>query len=106
MQYSEPRILSAAQAILEATSQAMAADPSVIIIGEGVPDPKGIFGTTLALREKFGSERVWDMPVSENALTGICIGAAISGMRPILTHQRGDFSFLFLEQIINNAAKL
>ncbi|MBI3251555.1 MAG: alpha-ketoacid dehydrogenase subunit beta, partial [Candidatus Andersenbacteria bacterium] len=105
MQNSEPRILSAAQAILEATSQAMADDPHVIIIGEGVPDPKGIFGTTLALRDTFGSARVWDMPVSENGLTGVCIGAAISGMRPILTHQRVDFSLLSLDQIINNAAK-
>ena len=105
MQNSEPRILSAAQAIREATDQAMVDDQRVIIIGEGVPDPKGIFGTTLALRETFGSERVWDMPVSENALTGICIGAAISGMRPILTHQRADFALLSLDQIMNNAAK-
>src|SRR3989344_7593997 len=105
MQNSEPRILSAAQAIREATDQAMVDDQRVIIIGEGVPDPKGIFGTTLALRETFGSERVWDMPVSENALTGICIGAAVSGMRPILTHQRADFALLSLDQIMNNAAK-
>lgn len=93
------------EAIREATFQAMAEDNRVIIIGEGVPDPKGIFGTTLGLREKFGSKRVFDMPISENALTGICIGAALKGLRPILTHQRLDFSLLSLDQIINNAAK-
>lgn len=93
------------EAIREATMQAMSENKHVIIIGEGVPDPKGIFGTTLGLREKFGPNRVFDMPVSENALTGICIGAALKGLRPILTHQRVDFSLLSLDQIINNAAK-
>lgn len=97
--------LKTSDAIREATEQCMAKDNSVIIIGEGVPDPKGIFGTTLGLRKKFGPERVFDMPVSENALTGVCIGAATRGLRPILTHQRLDFSLLSLDQIINNAAK-
>ncbi|OGN64792.1 MAG: acetoin dehydrogenase [Chlamydiae bacterium RIFCSPLOWO2_01_FULL_28_7] len=94
-----------ANAILEATYQKMTEDDSVFIIGLGVPDPKGIFGTTLGLFEKFGSKRVFDMPISENALTGICIGAAINGLRPIITHQRADFFFLALDQLINNASK-
>ena len=93
------------EAIREATTQAMSHDRRVIIIGEGVPDPKGIFGTTIGLRETFGPDRVFDMPISENALTGICIGAALKKLRPILTHQRVDFSLLSLDQIINNAAK-
>lgn len=83
----------------------MAKDPSVFVVGEGVPDPKGIFGTTTGLQEKYGKNRVWDMPVSENGMTGACIGAALAGMRPILTHQRVDFALLSLDQIINNAAK-
>src|SRR5258708_4988628 len=99
------RIITAAEAIREATDQAMAADERVIIMGEGVPDPKGIFGTTLGLKEKYGPSRVWDMPVAENAMTGICIGAALRGFKPILTHQRADFSLLSVDQIINNAAK-
>lgn len=99
------RITTAADAIREATVQAMTVDERVCIIGEGVPDPKGIFGTTLGLQEAFGKNRVWDMPISENALTGVCIGAATQGMRPILTHQRVDFALLSLDQIINNAAK-
>lgn len=78
--------------------------PNVFIMGLGVPDPKGIFGTTLGLADKFGSDRVMDMPASENAMTGVLIGAAITGMRPILTHQRVDFALLSLEQLVNQAA--
>jgi len=85
--------------------QAMAEDSSVYIMGEGVPDPKGIFGTTLGLLEKFGSERVLDMPVAENGMTGVAIGSALMGMRPILTHQRVDFALLAMDQMVNNAAK-
>lgn len=99
------RELSYSQAIREALDMSMAKDKSVVIIGEGVPDPKGIFGTTLGLREKYGRLRVWDMPVSENGVTGICVGAAISGLRPVMTHQRIDFSLLSCDQIINTAAK-
>lgn len=80
-------------------------DPAVYIMGLGVTDPKGIFGTTLGLEKKFGSKRVLDMPVAENGMTGIAIGSALVGMRPILTHQRVDFMLLSLDQIINNAAK-
>ncbi|WP_228546999.1 alpha-ketoacid dehydrogenase subunit beta [Candidatus Neptunochlamydia vexilliferae] len=93
------------QAILEGTSQAMEEDPSVYLMGLGVPDPKGTFGTTLGLQEKFGPDRVMDMPTSENGMTGIAIGSAIRGMRPIMTHQRVDFFLLALDQLINNAAK-
>jgi len=100
------RILYGHEAINEATHQVMQADKSVIVIGEGVPDPKRIFNTTSGLVEKFGKDRVFDSPLSENAVTGICIGASMNGMRPILIHQRVDFSFLSFDQIINNAAKM
>ena len=93
------------QAIHEATDLSMALDPAVMVIGLGVPDPKGIFGTTLGLVEKYGPERVSDMPTSENGMTGAAIGLAIRGMRPILTHQRVDFATLTMEQIVNQAAK-
>lgn len=93
------------EAILEATDQCLASDPNVYIMGLGVPDPKGIFGTTLGLAKKYGDRRVMDMPTSENAMTGVAIGSALTGMRPILTHQRVDFALLSLDQIINNAAK-
>jgi pyruvate dehydrogenase E1 component beta subunit len=99
------RQINFAQAILEATEQCMREDPSVYIMGLGVTDPKGIFGTTIGLENKFGSKRVLDMPVAENGMSGIAVGSALVGMRPILTHQRVDFMLLSLDQIINNAAK-
>ena len=64
------REITYAQAVLEATDQCMSTNKSVYIMGLGVPDPKGIFGTTLGLRDKYGSQRVIDMPISENAMTG------------------------------------
>lgn len=93
------------QAINEALDAAMAADPRVYVMGLGVPDPKGIFGTTLGLAEKYGPERVLDMPTSENGMTGVAIGSAIAGMRPVMTHQRIDFALLAVDQIVNQAAK-
>ena len=101
---SKERKITCIKAINEAIDQSMKKDSSVFIIGEGVPDPKGIFGTTLGLKEKY-EDRVLDMPIAENGMTGICIGAALGGLRPILVHQRIDFSLLSFDQIINNAAK-
>lgn len=99
------RQLTYAAAIHEALDLALSRDPSVFVIGEGVPDPKGVFGTTTGLQQKYGEQRVMDMPVSENGMTGICIGAAISGMRPVLVHARVDFSLYSFDQIANTAAK-
>ena len=93
------------EAIREATAISLQDDPSVYLIGLGVPDPKGIFGTTEGLQSKFGSDRVMDMPISENGMTGVAIGSALVGMRPILTHQRVEFALLSMEQIVNQAAK-
>jgi len=93
------------QALNEATDLCMAKDQSVYIMGLGVPDPKGIFGSTLGLQQKYGNLRVMDMPVSENAMTGVAIGSALVGMRPIMTHQRIDFALLAVEQMVNQAAK-
>lgn len=97
--------LTFSQAILEATDQCMERNPKVYVMGLGVTDPKGIFGTTLGLEKKYGSRRVLDMPASENGMTGIAIGSALVGWRPIMTHQRVDFALLAMDQIINNAAK-
>ena len=101
----ENRDITYAQAIREGLDNAMDRDLSVIVIGEGVPDPKAIFNTTAGLREKYGANRVFDMPLAENGVTGICIGAALSGMRPVMIHQRIDFALLAMDQLVNNAAK-
>ena len=100
-----PRELKFFQAVHEALDLCMEKDPCVYTMGLGVPDPKGIFGTTLALVEKYGPQRVLDMPVSESAMTGVALGSALVGMRPVLTHQRLDFALYSMDQIVNHAAK-
>ena len=99
------RLLTYSSAINEAMQVAMEKDKNVVLFGLGVDDPKGIFGTTLGLKEQFGSERVFDMPTAENAMTGVAIGAALNGIRPVMTHQRLDFFLLAMDQLVNNAAK-
>lgn len=99
------KILTFAQAINEALETALRIDDSVIKYGLGVTDPYGVFGTTKNLEEKFGSHRVFDMPTAENGMTGIAIGAAIGGLKPIMTHQRLDFFLLAMDQLVNNASK-
>jgi pyruvate dehydrogenase E1 component beta subunit len=99
------RELSYGQAVNEAMHVAMANDAKVISYGLGICDPKAVFGTTQGLQEAFGSERVFDMPVSENALTGIAVGAALAGYKPVMTHQRVDFTLVAMDQIVNAAAK-
>lgn len=98
-------IMTFAKAINEALTEAMTLDPDVICYGLGVPDPKGVFGTTMGLQEKFGDDRVFDMPTSENAMTGIGVGASLYGLRSVITHQRLDFALLSMDQLVNNAAK-
>ena len=68
------------QAINEALDQCMAKDPNVYVMGLGVSDPKGIFGSTSGLEEKYGSDRVMDTPTSENGMTGVAIGSALVGI--------------------------
>lgn len=83
----------------------MAADPNVIVFGLGVTDFTGIYGTTTGLLDRYGPQRVFDTPLSEDALTGVAIGAAIAGLRPIHVHIRMDFVLLCMNQLINIAAK-
>lgn len=99
------RMITYSQALREATELEMARDPSVFVMGQGVDDFKGIYGTTLGLADRFGAERVFDTPLSEEGMTGVAIGAALSGMRPIHTHIRMDFMLLAMNQIVNIAAK-
>lgn len=99
------RKLSYIEAVREAFDQALAQDNRVFIMGQGVDDHTAMFGATLNLHKKYGSNRVFDVPLSENALTGVSIGAALTGMRPIYLHNRPDFLLLAMDQIINQASK-
>jgi len=99
------RSLSYVAALREAQEQLLETDPRVFILGEGVDDPGGIFGSTLGLAEKFGPARVLDTAIAENGMTGVAIGAALAGMRPIFVHMRMDFLPMCMDQIINHAAK-
>ena len=99
------RLLGYGEAIREALDQALNTDPDVVVMGLGVPDPKGVFGSTLGLQERHGSTRVFDIPLSENAVTGVALGCATTGLRPVLVHQRVDFTLVSFEQILNQLAK-
>jgi pyruvate dehydrogenase E1 component beta subunit len=82
----------------------MASDPSVFVIGQGVKSPWYVGNTCQGLIEKFGSKRVIDTPVSESAMTGAAVGAAMAGMRPVVVHPRQDFMLYAFDPIINEAA--
>ncbi|MFQ5764824.1 MAG: alpha-ketoacid dehydrogenase subunit beta [Rhodospirillales bacterium] len=99
------RTLSYVDALQEAVEQEMALDEGVFVIGLNVDDHKAIQGTTRGLVEKFGRQRVLDTPLSEDAITGVAIGAAMAGMRPIHVHIRMDFLMLCMNQLINMGAK-
>jgi len=98
------RQLSYALAINEALRQMMETDASVFLIGQGVKSPWYVGNTANGLLERFGPERVIDTPVSENAMTGAGVGAAIAGMRPVVVHPRMDFMMYAMDPIINQAA--
>jgi pyruvate dehydrogenase E1 component beta subunit len=96
---------NAASEILRVIDFNLENNPKFLVSGLGVTDPKGVFGTTLGLVEKFGPKRVLETPTSENAITGVGVGLAISGFRPLMVHQRLDFFLLAMDQLVNSAAK-
>ena len=98
--------ISYCEALNQAIIQEMERDPSVFVYGIGVPDHKKIFGSTAGIVEKFGEQRCFDTPIAEDTMTGIGIGAAINGMRPIHIHIRVDFLLLAMNQLVNMASVL
>ncbi len=101
----EGRVLSYVDALNEALTLALEIDPNVLVLGQGVNDPRGMFGVTTGLHKKFGTDRVFDTPLSEEGLTGICTGASMNGLRPVYMHNRPDFLLLAFNQIVNHASK-
>jgi acetoin:2,6-dichlorophenolindophenol oxidoreductase subunit beta len=92
------------EAMREAHAQLLRGDPSVFLIGQGLWSPWYAGGSVHDLEKEFGRDRVIDSPVSENAITGAAVGAALAGMRPIVFHPRMDFMLLAMDPIVNQAA--
>ena len=100
------REITFAQAINEALAEEMRRDPTVFIIGEDVAEAGTPFKVLSGLVKEFGKERVIDSPISEAGISGIGVGAAMTGMRPVVDIMFGDFITLTMDQLVNQAAKI
>jgi pyruvate dehydrogenase E1 component beta subunit len=100
------RELTFAQAIREALAEEMRRDPTVCIMGEDVAEAGTPFKVLSGLVEEFGKDRVLDTPISEAGFTGLAVGAAMTGMRPVVDIMFGDFITLTMDQMVNQAAKV
>ena len=94
------------EALNQALREEMEADESVFIMGEDVGVFQGAFKVTAGLLEEFGEKRVRDTPISENSIVGLGVGAAMTGLRPVVELMTINFSLLALDQIVNHAAKI
>ena len=101
----DERVITLADAIREGITELFAKDDSTFLFAQGVSDPSSMWGTLKGIGNKFGEDRVIEMPIAENGAVGIAIGAAIAGQRPIISFHRVEFALLAFEQIVNNAAK-
>ena len=93
------------RAVNDALADAMAEDPTVILFGEDVGEAGGAFGASRGLRERFGPARVLDTPISEAAIAGAAVGAALSGLKPVVEIMFMDFTTLIMDALVNQAAK-
>lgn len=100
------REITLAQAVREALAEEMRRDPTVFIIGEDVAEAGTPFKVLSGLVEEFGSARIIDSPISEPGITGLGVGAAMTGMRPVIDIMFGDFIGLIMDQLANQAAKV
>lgn len=98
-------MLSFGRAVNKALGDALAADPTVILLGEDIADAGGSFGATRGLLDRFGAGRVIDTPISEAAIAGAAVGAAMSGLKPVVEIMFMDFSTLVMDALVNQAAK-
>jgi pyruvate/2-oxoglutarate/acetoin dehydrogenase E1 component len=104
--HGEVREITLAQAIREALAEEMRRDPRVFILGEDVAEAGTPFKVLSGLVQEFGPQRVLDTPISEAGFVGIAVGAAMTGMRPVVDIMFGDFLTLAMDQIVNQAAKV
>ena len=91
---AESRMLSTGEAIREGLTEVARKDPSVIFLAEGVADPTAVFGTIKDLPKHIAPERIIEMPIAENGLCGVAIGAAMMGKRPVISFHRVEFALL------------
>src|SRR3972149_2649347 len=105
MAESNGRELTFGDAIKEALAEELRRDPRVFMLGEDIAEAGTTFKVLTGLVEEFGTERVIDTPISEPGITGLAVGAAMTGMRPIVDIMFGDFSGLIMDQVANQAAK-
>ncbi|MCK9509272.1 MAG: acetoin dehydrogenase, partial [Pigmentiphaga sp.] len=98
--------LSYAKAVNAALLRALETYPESILYGEDVAKPGGVFGVTKDVQKAFGSQRVFDTPISETAMLGAAVGAAMTGLRPIVEIMWIDFSLVAMDQIVNQAANV
>ncbi len=103
---SNGRIVTYGEAIREAIVEEMRRDPTVYVIGEDVAETGTVFRVLKGLVEEFGTDRVIDSPISEAGITGMSVGAAMTGMRPVVDIMFGDFITLTMDQMVNQAAKI
>src|SRR5512136_3184638 len=106
MPEADGRVLTFGEAIREALAEEMRRDPSVFILGEDVAEAGTPFKVLSGLVDEFGTSRVIDTPISEPGFTGLGVGAAMTGMRPVVDVMFGDFITLAMDQIVNQAAKV
>ena len=106
MSMPEMRELTFGDAIREALAEELRRDPTVFMLGEDIAEAGTTFKVLTGLVEEFGKERVLDTPISEPGITGLAVGAAMTGMRPIVDIMFGDFSGLIMDQVANQAAKI
>jgi len=94
------------EALNEAMSEEMRKDNSIFLMGEEVAEYNGAYKVSKGMLDEFGSKRIIDTPIAENGFTGIAIGAAMNGLRPIVEFMTWNFSLVAIDQIVNNAAKM
>jgi len=102
----ETRELTLGEAVREALAEEMRRDSRVFICGEDIAEAGTVYKVLTGLVEEFGTERVLDTPISEAGFTGMAVGAAMTGMRPVVDIMFGDFSTLVMDQMVNQAAKI
>jgi pyruvate dehydrogenase E1 component beta subunit len=103
---ANPQRMTYREACRQAIRDALTADPRTFVMGEDVGKYGGCYAVTKGLLEEFGPQRIIDAPLAENGFTGIGVGAAVAGLRPIVEIMTCNFSLLALDQIMNNAATL